>query len=1196
MGFYGNITNTNKTQFTFDRTYPNRKTMEARLATDEIYLGRYVLIEYDMNNHNTLDTFLKCYVKKNEQNEEQFYTSPNFEADTQVKWSQPKNEADSYPTPSVNGTVTSNQLIYVEKDLTPDNNVSTVNTVFYQCTNVKETSTNGSIATFRAIAPSETPYTSNYNIDTAMYGAGRGYDSTVWQKVYSQNTEKYVMIAELNSVVPTFDLAVDAPTMTPITPHFDEYSTNVYYKLHWQPQWGLRVARQGSGINSDETAFWTTSTYDPATDKLTTTTISDVPAAINYNKPAFEPYQTDHKHDNSNNYFTILPTGVSGQLYNAHNGTGEYIQQADIQEMRINLPAIGNMVSDAWDIIHGPNRDDARTDANSSLQGRLNSFKAISNNQIPVKRAVDGTLVGSKINGAVHYSNESKEILATSLDIDNFNSDDAWIKTVINTDSLNAGDNNQSNNSGISIHHTHHKTKDSTSFVDKNQPSNNTTTEFYKNDYIEVENLTADTDVIKLYTPYVDQAGHIVGKNIETITLPYSYRTYTTSGLEESTDDLYTSIVENEKGAHTSTVSANSSTTIASETQDSIEVAPGNKWIQTKFDDDKLTIAHEIHAIPTNSNNPTNINTETNANNENNINIPDWNYDKAGHIIEKHDHYYTLPFGYKTIIPGNASTLLAEITSNNTSIIADKTQDTLIIAPGNKWVRIAGDNSNDTLTIAHEVHEIEKDAKDATPLDGVGTFTVQDLIFDEAGHATANQAHSYALPYAIRNISVKGSEAVTGGSTVEGTVEAKAYNHTLNLNAQNRWINLKVDNNAISIGHAAAGNETTTAGDTTASTPNFGDTFNVPYIKYDEMGHIASSNVRTVKIPQGSLTDTASTDTANVLTSIDLNETTGNIITTHQNVGTLKLTDYKLPTAVSDNGKILETESLNTAIGKIEFRVNAEQARATDAEQKLSQKIDDTIEGLKVDSIIADEYSFIKEVSEANGKIAADTAYLENVKLKTAVPLNSSDNIAINDTLSQALGKLQAQIDINETAIKTLNDGIDPDKIDSVKDLITYTEEHGETTKGILDAIGKKASTDENGNPIASTGIYSLIDAEAAARKTLVSNVQADWNATEGLAVILNKPTNLVTSDQITNMVENEDIQDMITKNDSFTYRELFDKAGSSISLETTLTIQALLNKVAELEERIYALEHPDIQAPTEGPVPEEGEEETPTE
>jgi len=47
MGFYGNITNTSKTQFQFDKIYSNRVEMERNLLKDNIYIGRYVLIEYD---------------------------------------------------------------------------------------------------------------------------------------------------------------------------------------------------------------------------------------------------------------------------------------------------------------------------------------------------------------------------------------------------------------------------------------------------------------------------------------------------------------------------------------------------------------------------------------------------------------------------------------------------------------------------------------------------------------------------------------------------------------------------------------------------------------------------------------------------------------------------------------------------------------------------------------------------------------------------------------------------------------------------------------------------------------------------------------------------------------------------------------------------------------------------------------------
>ena len=47
MGFYGKISNSNKTAFSFDRTYSTRVSMDAAAATDGVFIGRYVLIEYD---------------------------------------------------------------------------------------------------------------------------------------------------------------------------------------------------------------------------------------------------------------------------------------------------------------------------------------------------------------------------------------------------------------------------------------------------------------------------------------------------------------------------------------------------------------------------------------------------------------------------------------------------------------------------------------------------------------------------------------------------------------------------------------------------------------------------------------------------------------------------------------------------------------------------------------------------------------------------------------------------------------------------------------------------------------------------------------------------------------------------------------------------------------------------------------------
>ena len=44
MGFYGNITNTSKTTFSFDEIYETRTEMDENANTDGVFLGRYVLV------------------------------------------------------------------------------------------------------------------------------------------------------------------------------------------------------------------------------------------------------------------------------------------------------------------------------------------------------------------------------------------------------------------------------------------------------------------------------------------------------------------------------------------------------------------------------------------------------------------------------------------------------------------------------------------------------------------------------------------------------------------------------------------------------------------------------------------------------------------------------------------------------------------------------------------------------------------------------------------------------------------------------------------------------------------------------------------------------------------------------------------------------------------------------------------------
>ena len=232
MGFYGNITNTSKTSFVFDKIYSNRKAMEDNAATDGVFIGRYVLIEYGTK---TPDSFIKAY---GPDNEGWYYTSQNQELNTRILFTDKPAE--------VTGTmICTGMVIFTTKFETIGGTLTEVIDKYLVC--------KGGVVNnkprFEETDVETDLYFYNKNQD-AHYQNSRGYDGTVWTKTSVEENGvaviKYVNIAELNTVVPTFDIAYDAPTLYPITPHFDTDSNNVYYKLHMQPQWGLRVKNKNT--------------------------------------------------------------------------------------------------------------------------------------------------------------------------------------------------------------------------------------------------------------------------------------------------------------------------------------------------------------------------------------------------------------------------------------------------------------------------------------------------------------------------------------------------------------------------------------------------------------------------------------------------------------------------------------------------------------------------------------------------------------------------------------------------------------------------------------------------------------------------------------------------------------------------------------------------------------------------------------
>lgn len=1078
MGFYGNITNTARTQFQFDRIYANRAEMDKNANTDGIFMNRYVLVEYD-SEVNT-DTLLRVQLKNG-----YLYYNPTGKTD--------------YSTLLTRSLVKKNDVVYSYND-------STKLTIFYMITSEYQAGSSTAVS-FKEIVrgDSDIPnYTKNYNIDINKYGAGRGYDSTVWQKTYVNNVEKYVMIAELNSVVPTFDVSADAPTTEPIVPHFDTQSTDLYYKLHWQAPWGMRVKQAANASQSDEISSYTKYTYNPETGAEVESSSGNYNADIYYNKAGFDI--TKHMESAIANKITIAPTGKSGNLYNKHNGTAETVAKNDIQEVSIILPAIGNAICKVWDTMYSESRNrdiawkynGATADTTiggmtrdlSTVAGCINSvhdlmgmiiytnlpsgsaineieynkhliyysesakkyyriekyntyvkatgeitadiiyYKAKDISSLPWKmeranpnikgqdnyikdgygyRLVEIQNLGQDLNTIYGLILEIRNLLETDNKdtrntetvqgtlnvlndiINNFANivpgellicdadgkiGSATLTTRQDYSYKNEGNNTVSSitsseaqfvdltidaaNKKATLQHKSHTTTDTTTSEDKNEDSNTNNT-------------------IQLYAPIVDNCGHIVGKNINTITLPYGYKVLSSNQISAVEDDLYTTITPSStingiyKENSSIKAAPGENSTPAATIKDTVKIDMGNKWLQAKIETKSITLAHEIH----------NIKEEPYSTNLNDLTVDeadelilwtsnpfityDISCDKAGHLSELHKHTWELPNGFRTLRIGAQSTSVSNVTANTTSIIAKNPTSGFTIASGNKWIRLNGNSSINTLSIGHNVSSFE--AGVANTIYGLTSdyngsnnqFNVPALKFDEAGHITRAETHSVTLPNSIQAITISngGSSSVAVNTgVVSGSLTSKSLGDTVTIDSGNRWITLVADsdNKKLTIYHNAPGAQTNTT-KIGNEAPSFGETFSIPEIKYDEAGHISNVTTHTVTIP-------------NVLTGYSKG-TTG--------------------------AALIATDTLNQAFSKLENQISNEISNRGIA-----------ISNLKANKVGGEENEYISSIAQTDGIITATKSTLPDYSNYWTKISTLEENLATaNEEISNLKGSLQ---------------------------------------------------------------------------------------------------------------------------------------------------------------------------------------------
>lgn len=438
--------------------------------------------------------------------------------------------------------------------------------------------------------------------------------------------------------------------------------------------------------------------------------------------------------------------------------------------------------------------------------------------------------------------------------------DDNWIQVTITTDY---------DNTGINIQHEFHEGQITTSTTDLNNPAK---------------------DTIDLYTPQVDEKGHVIGKNTETVTLPYGFKTITTNGV----------------GSNTSNMTTSTSNVVADNTQDTLGLNSDNKWIRiaNNASADTITLAHEIHGITTTAK------TTTDLNNVTEFTVQDTAYDIAGHVTNNQSHTYQLPYNFKTIVVEEESDATANVSAAAGSVIADTPVDTVTFTPGNKWINLTADASNDKITFSHEVNTITTTAKTDTDLETVSSFTVQDLTFDKAGHVTANQSHKYSMPNNFKTISVYGNSTSTSATNIEADSTAD----TLTMAPGDVWfeLNASASDDKISFYHKNASTATTTTGQAAAASPQFGETFKVLHIGYDDKGHINNSNAYDITLPKVTITN----GTGNVVTGLTIDSTTGIITESKNNIANLALTDYVAPAQVYTT--ITAEDTLKSALSKIE--------------------------------------------------------------------------------------------------------------------------------------------------------------------------------------------------------------------------------------------------------------------------------------
>ena len=338
MSLYGQIKRIDDTVFRFDRIYRSRAQMDANAQNDGVYIGRYALVEYGQRYTTTA-------------NNEMVENSSNAnELTTKDIEKLLEKGLDFFPTTDL---IPIEGKTYYELKQDESSNKQMINL------SNPYTSLSGSFPTDRQFYELNQGkinlYGDNALEDSNTYS--NTFDSTVWLKIYNGKTEKYIMVAELNAILPKLSVEpIDTLEYQKVAREEDE--TELYTKDNEK----INLAKEIFIKPSFDTIMDTELEYKLKMPKPLELNVND--ENLKYNREGFnivyspentkqsEPIINFTTEDKiyGNNYIHWVPEGLQLTDGNQLNPTGQTISSKTLD---MNIPIFGNLVSDLYDLLFG---------------------------------------------------------------------------------------------------------------------------------------------------------------------------------------------------------------------------------------------------------------------------------------------------------------------------------------------------------------------------------------------------------------------------------------------------------------------------------------------------------------------------------------------------------------------------------------------------------------------------------------------------------------------------------------------------------------------------------------------------------------------------------------------------------------------------------------------------------------------------